>query len=785
MKESLFTFLETSNISKGKLTSDPYFNLSLIYDYLINNYYSFLLSKYNPDYLKWSFIRNALNRAEIMFEKEFYDISKIIKTIGLLNIFAREGAKINRAFLTKYCDLAIGIKNSEKLIEDLEQKKIIRFRKFSESYVLFEGTDLDIDLALMDASNYITANFNTALELKKYFDFPFTSAKASFIKNGTPRFFEFILSENPIKNIPKLELDGYINLIFNDKPKVDEIRKVSGDLKEAILFAVFNNADKIRENLTEIEKINYVITKATDDRIAQRELKSIRESEIIKLNELVIESLYKEESKITWIFNGKVQKIESQRDFNKLLSEICDEIYYETPIFLNELINRAKLPGSISFARKNLLAALLENWNQEDLGFSKENFPPEKTIYLSLLKQTGIHKKDKDEYILTKPVDDSFKSLWQCCEKFIESSKSNKKSLIELVELLNGKPFKLKQGFIDFWLPIYLFIRRDDYALFDKDTFIPYLNVDLFDLIIKYPQNYFVKAFDIQGVKFDLFNKYRFFLNKGSETKITNQSFVDTIRPFLTFYRSLPEYTKRTNRLSKTAVALRSAIASAKELEKTFFEDFPNALGYTSNKLYKSDKYLEDFVIQLQNNIREIRTCHEELINRIEARLLEIIGNDKPGFTEYRNTLINRYSSIKKYLFLPYQKMFYQRIISPLDDRTSWLSSIIQSLIGKNLEQINDDEEEVIYEKLANIIKEFDNLCEFSKLGIDKEIEDAVRVEITSLEEMPQKVVIRLPKQKLKQAKDLEDRIRKQLDKDKLVNQSVFIKLLKEHIEND
>lgn len=260
---------------------------------------------------------------------------------------------------------------------------------------------------------------------------------------------------------------------------------------------------------------------------------------------------------------------------------------------------------------------------------------------------------------------------------------------------------------------------------------------------------------------------------------------MDTIRPFLTFYRSLPEYTKRTNRLSKTALDLRSAIASAKELEKTFFEDFPNALGYTSNKLYKSDKYLEDFVIQLQNNIREIRTCHEELVNRIEARLLEFIGDDKLSFLEYKNLLIKRYFSIKKYLLLPYQKTFYQRLISPLDDRTSWLNSVVQALLGKNLEQINDDEEELIYEKLTNILKEFDNLCEFSKLEIDNEREDAVSVEIKPLNEIPKKLVIRLPKQKAKQAKNLEDIIRKQLGKDKSINQSVLIKLLKEQIVND
>ena len=129
-ERSLFTFLETLSITKEKFITDPYYNLNLIYDYLINNFYSFLLSKYNPDYLKWSFVRNALDRAEIMFEKEFKDISKIIKTIGLLNIFAQDGAKVNESFLFDYCNWTIGLKNTGKIIKDLEQRKIIRFRNF-------------------------------------------------------------------------------------------------------------------------------------------------------------------------------------------------------------------------------------------------------------------------------------------------------------------------------------------------------------------------------------------------------------------------------------------------------------------------------------------------------------------------------------------------------------------------------------------------------------------------------------------------------------------------------
>src|SRR5690606_40002440 len=68
-------------------------------------------------------------------------------------------------------------------------------------------------------------------------------------------------------------------------------------------------------------------------------------------------------------------------------------------------------------------------------------------------------------------------------------------------------------------------------------------------------------------------------------------------------------------------------------------------------------------------------------------------------FPLYKEQIILRYSEIKTYLMLPHQRTLYQRINSGLNDRNSWLSSLVQGLIGKNLESITDAEEEIIHER--------------------------------------------------------------------------------------
>ena len=55
-ERSLFSFLESSDhtgLAKFDKQDNPFYNLSNVYDYLNFNFYSFLTSKYNPDFSSW------------------------------------------------------------------------------------------------------------------------------------------------------------------------------------------------------------------------------------------------------------------------------------------------------------------------------------------------------------------------------------------------------------------------------------------------------------------------------------------------------------------------------------------------------------------------------------------------------------------------------------------------------------------------------------------------------------------------------------------------------------
>ena len=787
-ERSLFTFLESTDhtgLARFNKRDNPFYNVSCVYDYLNFNFYSFLTSKYNPDFSAWSSIRSAIEKVERTFDSSINGYLKVLKTIGLLNVFAASGAVLDERFLINYLETACGVANSKTIINDLESKKIIRYRHHNHRYILFDGTDLDIEKALRDAGNKISDVGDVTAFLNKYFQFTPVFAKLYSYEKGTPRFFEFRISEYPIaKEIPEGEVDGFINLVFNNKARITDIQEASLAQKEAIIYCFFKNSGEIKNLLFEIEKIQKVIDDNKEDKVAKRELENIVDAQIRLLNHYISDSMYSGSKDVKWFFKGEEKRIADKKDFNKLLSQVCSIVYDATPIFKNELLNKHRISPSIHTAKKNYFKALVNNWGEENLGFDESKFPPEKTIYLSLLKENGISPiRDNSFDVATINRQSSFNRLWRASEKFLESAKREQRNLSEFAHILSRRPFKLKQGLIDFWLPTFLFLKRDDYALFKDGVYIPSLSEENMELISKYPSEYTIKTFDIGGVKLDIFNSYRTFLNQSTELKFDNNSFIETIKPFISFYRQLPEYSKQTKRLSPAALKIRQAIVMSKDPEQTFFEAFPDALGVSLSSLQKDKTRLQAYASLLQNAVRELRTSYDELVKRFEEFICnEFVGKSVP-FEQYKQHLQHRFSRLKKHLLLANQRTFVQRIDSALDDKKSWLNSIVQAVSGKTLELFTDEDEILLYEKFKTMILELDSLTNISKVDIDEKNEEVIGVKIDTFFSTINPKIVRIPRNKTQEVEHLKSLLKKRLGTDKTANIAAVLNLLKELLQ--
>jgi dsDNA-binding SOS-regulon protein len=785
-ERSLFSFLESTDefgIQGFKSKNTGFYNLSFVYDYLYFNFYSFINSKYNPDFSNWKSIQNTIEKIDNLFIEENTKLKSIIKIIGLFNIFCQNNFSLGKDLIINYANKTLGINDSKKLIEKLVAKKIIIYREYNKRYILFEGTDLDIQTALLEAGQKASQITDLSTLLNKYYQLPSIVAKEETYKKGTPRLFEYRITNQPLKETPINEIDGFINLIFNDKISKEAVRDFSEKNKDSILYGYFKNSIKIKDILFEIEKINKVKSENLDDKIAVKELTSLYNHHINELNDIILNHHNTKLNSIIWYYNGEEIKLENKKKFNKQLSIICNKVYSKTPIFNNELVNKHKISPTIHTAKRNFFKSVVNNWDKVDLNFPDDKFPPEKTIYLTLFKNNGIDL-NTDVSIINDTISKKNKIhyVWDVSCNFFDGCKISKRKVSELYTLLSHKPYKLKQGFLDFWIPSFLFIQRNEFALFNENGYIPNINEEVIELIGKYPEKFEIKTFDIDGVKLDIFNSYRSFLNQEDKVKFTNTTFIQTIKPFLTFYKNLPEYAKNTKRLSFEATSIRTSIANSKDPEKTFFEDFPSSLGFDLLKIKNNKKELHAYTVKLEESIREIRSCYDNLVTRFETFFNKEITQVDVDFIKYKKIIQIRYKNIKRHLLLPPQRNLLQRIDSEINDKIIWINSIVQCLHGVPLDKIKDEDENAIYDKLLKAFNELDDLLELSTTSFDENNETNISISINTLGQESKKRIIRIPKKKEKSINELENKIISILSKDENINMIVLSKILKEKL---
>ena len=425
---------------------------------------------------------------------------------------------------------------------------------------------------------------------------------------------------------------------------------------------------------------------------------------------------------------------------------------------------------------------MLNNNEEIDFGFPENSFPPEKTIYYTLLKESGIHRQSADgTWILTEPNTDNLRPLWDVCQQFLNGCTDKPKKLSELVKILKAKPYKIKQGVIDFWIPIFLYINQQNFALYNCSTFVLNINKEVFELLQKRLNDFSVKAYNISGVKLEFFKKYRQFLRKDDSVLVSSDSLIETIKPFFHFYRSLNNYAKNTRKFDSVfTLQFRDVLAKAEDPSKTFFEDLPAALGY---KDLNGFEFVEQYIDLIKSAVRELNSCYDDFIERIEKNVVDFLGLSQ-SFDEYKPIMEMRYKTIDKNILPPKSKAFLDRVLTPSASRKEFFEKLGIIISNKRLEETRDSEEPLLIRDFRYLFGELERYSEISySFSNDTDLEAFNFGMASSSGKYIKSMTYRLPKTKSQDAARLVERISNVLGEDDELNVCVLLKLLNDKIK--
>ena len=684
-------FLSTQNCNG---TFSPLFSIANLYDYLKTNMGNRLYASRNGK--KWAEIESALDRLPDPSPVPI----QLIKTIGVLNIVGEvlPNLKASGQLLRSALDVRTEgfISEFEEALTMLRKRSIVIYRRYNKAYALWEGSDIDIEAKLREAERHIDMQGALAAELARYLPTRPLVARRHLFETGTLRYF--VVRYTELENFdadleePPEDADGLVlyALPANEHEVKQLTEKASSSKlaeREEVLIAIPRAIGTLQETVTQLASLRWVSENTRElegDAVARDEL-SVQQRQAEQEISHRLTAIFGGTKKDTCIWYHKGQSvgtINSQRTRNEHLSNICDEVYYETPIIRNELINRRKISGAATTARKKLIQRMLDEGDKKNLGIA--GYPAEMSIYRSLLWNTGIHREVSRVRGFHPPETDDANRMaptWKAIEVFLEKCEGERQPISELYQHLMAPPYGVRSGPLPILLCAVILHYKTEIALYENGSFVAEWSMPVFERLLKAPQQFELKRFRMSGIRADLLAQLLQMLNQPVETE--NPDLLTVVTPLIRAIAQLPKYTLSTQELSDNAKNLRKTVLSAREPDELLFKQLPEAFGFSAfGAQTLNPKLISEFFDTLQDALSELEQAYEVLLNSIERMLVEAFTLT-PSREKLRAELADRAVPLLAIAVETELKGFLVQVCSGGHDFSSWLEAIATYLAKK------------------------------------------------------------------------------------------------------
>jgi hypothetical protein len=427
-------------------------------------------------------------------------------------------------------------------------------------------------------------------------------------------------------------------------------------------------------------------------------------------------------------------RIAAGRELLTLLGKECGRIFSTAPQVLNELINRRWPSGAAVAARTKLVEAMATAPGRPNLGMDDTKRPPEMALYLSILRNGGFHVEAGSGWVFQVPSSELDRCNLRPSLDLITRTlrRAGTDMLIPVPEVfraLSIPPFGVREGLQPLILAIYLATHHQRVALYEDGTYLHEVGGDVFLRLMKEPQFFHLQYCGLEGIRADVFAKLMHMLEVDPRD-VNKADLIDLVRPLAVFIsREVPEYSRKSVRLSAAAVAVRQALLLAREPVRLVFRTLPEACGLppiAEDGLNEPD----ELAARLRSAMHEIRTAYPRLITRLESALCAAF-DASGGMPGARGIIADRAAQLAVAVTEPELRALCLRLAdTALDDR-AWVESVANLLTRKSPERWLDTDEVEFYHQLGNAAGRFKRM-ELTFFGANKKLNGhAYRITLT------------------------------------------------------
>ena len=506
----------------------------------------------------------------------------IIKCIAVMDLVGgSSGLKPSEAVIgLSLMGLRRDAEQVPELIKVLEKERHIVFRPIGGRYHVWQGSDVDLAARALAAHEALDSTFSLADALQALEPPVAIAARRHSIDTGVLRVIPgrvVSVSQLP-KAIESAPRTGVV--LYCLATSAEELETAKSTLRHCarhdILGVLARDSGQVATAAQEVAVLDWIAQRTPElegDRAARREL-SQRILEVRTVLRLRWATAFASRAGGMVFWKGNAIESTSKR-LRVLASEMCNEIYDQSPKVRNELLNCDKLSSQAAAARHALVDHMVTSRTRPLLGI--EGYPPERSMYECVLRETGIHRRQvSGEWGLGQPLTQDRSRMfpvWRFMEQAVRSNAPAKQTGVnDMMSSLCAPPFGLTLGLVSTVLIAFILSNDASVSVYEDGVFVPHLSTPLFERMLKSPGTFVLGWSKATGTRQAVVARLARGLNVAEGT-------VPVVRGLLQRISTLPGFSLHTHRVAQQTLQLRQVLTAAKSPEKLLYVDLPTALG--------------------------------------------------------------------------------------------------------------------------------------------------------------------------------------------------------------
>jgi len=542
----------------------------------------------------------------------------------------------------------------EERLKYLTRRKTLIFNQIEGAWEFFSGSSVDLEAILAEARETRLLNpVQRRQLLERILPLHHYRARRFNQVHGMTRFFwslyrapqelantewDLTLREVRVNGQRWEYADGFVVYVLaTDEAELNQAYEQAQAFHHPqVLTVVPRRPLLIIQPLTDwlvLDELNHDARfKEQDPERLQRELDFYLTETVARLEQALSPLTQPAANASDWYYQGKLCNPGDDAGVSRLLSDICEQVFPQTPYLFNELLNKRE-PSPVQVRAVNqVIDALFVERLSGDLNLSGNG--PDVMAVKTILKAPRILRPtctDDGTWEINHPTDEALAQAWDEIDCFLRQAQMEPRSLDEILRMLQSPPYGLRLGILPLLIATVMrgYLRAATVRK-GKKVVIP-LAGETFTDLCRHPDQYTIElgTWDMRQemlwqVLEDQFGKWIL----DDERRYQPLSYLSL--GMLRWLQSQPRYARDTNHVSAEATRLRDLIRQANsDPSRVLFEELP-ALLDNGSQTPDNEVYRNVLEKRLSGLLGEITNAPQELQHRLDRFAVQRFAASSP-----------------------------------------------------------------------------------------------------------------------------------------------------------